>query len=43
MPFSSTTSDPGWNKLVNAVQRIVGGERDPEALGLDSDLDPEAH
>ena len=34
-------SDRGWNKLVNAVHRIVGGERDPGSLGLDSDLDPE--
>ena len=34
-------SHPGWNKLVDAVHRIVGGERDPVALGLDSDLDPE--
>jgi tetratricopeptide (TPR) repeat protein len=34
-------SDPGWAKLVGAIQRILGGERDPEALGLDSDLDPQ--
>ena len=34
-------SDGGWNKLVNAVRRIVAGERDPGALGLDSDLDRE--
>ena len=34
-------SDGGWNKLVNAVHRIVAGERDPGALGLDSDLDLE--
>jgi hypothetical protein len=34
-------SDPGWNKLVHAVQRILGGERDSEALGLDSDLNPD--
>jgi len=33
-------SDGGWNKLVNAVHRIVAGDRDPGALGLDSDLDP---
>ncbi|MGO9597709.1 MAG: tetratricopeptide repeat protein [Isosphaeraceae bacterium] len=33
-------SDAGWNKIVDAVRRIVGGERDPVALGLDSDLDP---
>jgi tetratricopeptide (TPR) repeat protein len=34
-------SDPGWNKLVGAIQRIFGGERDPDALGVDSDLDAE--
>ena len=34
-------SDGGWNKLVNAVHRIVAGDRDPGSLGLDSDLDPE--
>jgi hypothetical protein len=33
-------SDRGWNKLVNAVHRIVAGDRGPGALGLDSDLDP---
>ena len=32
-------SDPALSKLVDTVRRIVSGERDPEALGLDSDLD----
>jgi tetratricopeptide (TPR) repeat protein len=34
-------SEGGWNKLVDAVHRILGGERDPEALVVDSDLDRE--
>jgi tetratricopeptide (TPR) repeat protein len=28
-------SDSSWNELVHAVHRIVGGERDPEALCVD--------
>jgi hypothetical protein len=31
-------SDLGWNQLVSAVHRIVGGERDPGVLVVD--LDP---
>jgi tetratricopeptide (TPR) repeat protein len=37
----SRYSDPVWNRLVGSIHRIVGGERDPEALGVDSDLDPQ--
>jgi Tfp pilus assembly protein PilF len=32
-------SNAGWNKLVSAVQRIVGGERDSEALIEDLDFE----
>jgi len=39
-PVLERYSDPGFCKLVTAVQRIVGGERSSDVLGLDAYLDP---
>jgi tetratricopeptide (TPR) repeat protein len=37
--FLKVLSDGGWGKITKAIHRIIGGERDPEALCVD--LGPE--